>query len=83
MTTKTALLKVIRAQCLECVGGVQAEVHLCTAPMCSLYPFRNGKDPAVNKAKSERAKARCRLGLNVRTSSTLSDEIDARIDDRR
>lgn len=30
----------IRSFCLECVGYVQEEVHLCTDHGCPLYPYR-------------------------------------------
>ena len=30
----------IKAHCLECVGWVRAEVTLCTAPACPLFPYR-------------------------------------------
>lgn len=56
MTTKAELLKVIKLQCQECMGSnvarngesnVEASnlVIGCTAPDCSLFPFRSGKDP--------------------------------------
>lgn len=32
----------IRAHCLMCVGWNSAEVRLCTAPDCPLYPYRLG-----------------------------------------
>lgn len=46
MTTKTAILKVIRAHCLECVGDSAVEVKRCTAKSCELYRYRFGKDPS-------------------------------------
>jgi hypothetical protein len=56
MTTKAELLKVVKLQCQECMGSVVARnreydqgaanlVEGCSAPECSLYPFRSGKDP--------------------------------------
>ena len=36
------LSRAIRAQCIECFGGVQGEVERCTSPGCSLYPYRMG-----------------------------------------
>ena len=35
----------IKAYCLDCVGGQRAEVELCPATNCALYPFRRGKNP--------------------------------------
>lgn len=43
--TKTELLKVIRAHCLDCCCDQPIEVERCGCPTCSLYPYRFGKDP--------------------------------------
>jgi len=43
--TKAKLWKTIRTQCLDCVGGSDQEVKLCTDPECSLYPVRFGRPP--------------------------------------
>ena len=43
--TKNQLLKAIRNQCVECMGRQPSLVDGYTAPKCSLYPFRMGKDP--------------------------------------
>ena len=37
-------IKAIRAHCLGSVG-YNAAVTNCTAPQCSLYPYRKGKRP--------------------------------------
>jgi hypothetical protein len=37
-------ISAIRAHCVECMGGQVHEVQRCTAPQCSLYPFRMGKN---------------------------------------
>lgn len=43
---RVSLLKVIRANCLECCGFSGAEVDNCTcADTCVLYPFRKGVRP--------------------------------------
>jgi len=45
----TSPLKAIRAYCLDCVGGVAAEVRKCTGRLCNenwtcpLHPYRFGK----------------------------------------
>jgi hypothetical protein len=39
-------LKAIRAKCLDCGGGSQAEVRLCEIEDCPLYPYRLGHNPA-------------------------------------
>ena len=51
MTTKLNILKAIRQQCVECMGGQLGEIPLCTAPKCSLFPYRMGKDPEPNQNK--------------------------------
>lgn len=35
----------MRAFCLECVGWSEAEVRLCTAPACPLWPYRPSQTP--------------------------------------
>lgn len=42
---KAPLLRVIRAFCLECSGGVEPEVRKCTAIKCLLWPYRMNKNP--------------------------------------
>jgi len=55
MATKTDLLRLIRQNCAECMGGTRAienewpvknpaDIANCTAPECPFYPFRMGKD---------------------------------------
>ena len=46
MTTKTQLLKTIRAKCLDCSGDQAGEVRLCPVRTCELWPFRMGGDPS-------------------------------------
>jgi|GEM_PF-2015695 len=66
MTTKAELLKVIRQQCGECFGGERnawpvtnpSDIESCTSPLCSLFPYRFGKDPSPSKNKSMIAKKR-------------------------
>ena len=69
MTTKTDLLKAIRARCLDCSCHQPSEVTLCTARGCALWPYRSGKDPnpargrlAENLASVESIFANARVG---------------------
>lgn len=39
-------LKAIRAKCLDCCCGSAFEVKLCACKDCSLWPFRDGRNPA-------------------------------------
>ena len=45
MTTKGAILHVVRQKCLDCSGGRRGEVRACTLIACPLWPFRMGADP--------------------------------------
>ena len=38
-------MKAIRAKCLDCCAGSQAEVRLCPMPDCPLWPYRKGHRP--------------------------------------
>lgn len=46
MTTKSAILKAVRAKCLDCSGGSAQEVALCGSGNCALYGLRFGRDPS-------------------------------------
>lgn len=39
-------MKAIRAKCMDCCAGSQAEVRLCPMPACPLWPYRKGHRPA-------------------------------------
>ena len=39
-----ALRAAVTHQCIECMGYDRSAVKGCTAPACSLYPYRPGKD---------------------------------------
>ena len=47
------LTKNIRAKCLDCAGGSEAEVRKCVACDCPLWPFRMGKNPFYGKKREE------------------------------
>jgi len=34
------ICRVVRAFCVECMGGYVEEINRCTAPLCPLYPWR-------------------------------------------
>jgi hypothetical protein len=40
-----SLLRVIRAKCIDCSGGSEAEVRKCTAIACALWPYRMATNP--------------------------------------
>lgn len=41
----SAILKAIRAKCLDCCGGQAVEVRECHLTGCTLHPYRMGKNP--------------------------------------
>lgn len=43
--TKTEVLKLVRAKCLDCCCDSPKEVSLCQVPGCALFSIRSGKDP--------------------------------------
>jgi hypothetical protein len=43
--SRSPLLKVIRAKCLDCCCYVESEVRKCTATGCPLWPYRMSKNP--------------------------------------
>jgi hypothetical protein len=42
---KTPLLRVIRTNCIECVGGSEAEVRRCRMWWCPFWPYRMASNP--------------------------------------
>lgn len=56
---KKNLIKVVRAFCIECSGGSEAEARKCTATKCQLWPYRMGRNP-FRKPMSEERKAELR-----------------------
>lgn len=43
--SKSAILKAIKENCIECMGGQVSEVKMCELEKCKLYKYRLGKDP--------------------------------------
>ena len=44
MTTPLSMVeKIIRLNCIECMGFQSSLVRGCTSPLCPLYPFRTGR----------------------------------------
>jgi hypothetical protein len=44
-------IRAIRANCLDCSGGVASEVRKCVAITCHLWPFRMGANPFHGEKK--------------------------------
>ena len=49
-------IKAIRWQCLHCMGFQAREVPLCTDPLCSLYPYRMGKNISLQGSRKNNLK---------------------------
>ena len=45
-------IRAIRAKCLDCCGGNDAEVRKCTAIGCPLWPLRMSVNPFHGKAST-------------------------------
>jgi len=62
---KHPLLRVIRTNCVACVGGSEAEVRRCRLLHCPFWPYRMGRNPfhrqeltgAERRERSARARA--------------------------
>jgi hypothetical protein len=48
----TSPLRAIRAKCVDCSGGNEAEARKCVAYRCSLWAFRMGHNPFFGRALS-------------------------------
>lgn len=58
--TKSAVLRAIRKNCIECMGGQAYEVPKCTSPKCPLFALRSGADPSPSKVKGDAVRMRFR-----------------------
>ena len=75
-------IKAIRAKCLDCSCGSSHEVKQCPAEKRPLYPFREGRNPFIQKREyteeqREAAKARvalARLSRNQKKSANSAPE---------
>lgn len=58
-------LKAIKRKCLDCSGGSKSEVRNCWDEVCSLHPFRLGKNPNRAMSPEQREVAAARLKVNA------------------
>ena len=56
--TKSELLKLVKAKCLDCCCDQPKEVALCPIERCPLYSVRLGKDPNPRKLSEAAVEAR-------------------------
>lgn len=59
-TVSLTPVKAIRYQCIECMGFDIREVQLCQSPLCSLFPYRMGKNEAL------KGKRKCNLPSSMK-----------------
>lgn len=76
--TKTEILKIIRAHCLDCCYDQQAEVAACgCGDSCKLFPLRFGKDPSPRVlSPEEKARRVATLMANVKKREKQQDTED-------
>ena len=65
-------IQAIKAQCIECMGGVRSEVARCTAPKCSLFRYRFGTEKSSGWTPERREVQRQRM-LKI-NASKLNDK---------
>lgn len=51
MKKRTTRGQAIRLKCLDCCGGVGAEVRLCPATSCPLWVYRMGREEIEKEQK--------------------------------
>jgi hypothetical protein len=69
-----SLLAIIRAKCLDCVGGSPDEVRKCAAVTCELHPVRMNKN--VWRAPPSDALREARRELALKTFGKSSDAVN-------
>src|SRR5690242_11291356 len=72
---KRPLLRVIRANCVECSGGSEAEVRRCRMVACQFWPYRMGTNPFQHRELSDEQReagaARLAAARKARAAATL------------
>ena len=59
---KRSLLRVIRENCIDCVGGSEAEVRRCAQVRCPMWPYRMSSNPfRAEMSEEDRRRAAQRL----------------------
>lgn len=70
-------LRAIRFKCLDCCCGSYYEVKMCTCENCSLYPFREGRNPFVAKreyTEEQREAQRQRIAQNIHSKAQAPNQ---------
>ncbi|MDW7651754.1 MAG: hypothetical protein SCK29_07185 [Bacillota bacterium] len=61
-------IKAIRQQCLDCSGGQRAEVRECPVDACTLWPYRMGKNPFIERP-AQKGK---QVGSKINSAETIN-----------
>lgn len=51
-----SILRAVRQNCIDCCGGMKAEVRRCRIVKCPMWTYRMGKNPFLKRRMSEAAK---------------------------
>jgi hypothetical protein len=71
-------VEAIRRKCLDCAGQQSAEVKLCEAVSCPLWPFRSGRHPYTRKNLQEADSEHCASGGSLMPLACPSSETVSR-----
>jgi hypothetical protein len=73
------ILRVIRAKCLDCVGGEQeSEIRKCIAVACPNWPYRMGENP-FRAAREMTEEQRAVLGERLARSRAAKENLALKI----
>jgi hypothetical protein len=73
---KQPLLRMIRANCIECCAGAEAEVRRCRMHWCPFWPYRMATNPfAAPRSEAQRTHAR-NIAARSHKPPSLGDEIE-------
>ena len=74
--TKSELLKLVKAKCLDCCCDQPKEVALCPIERCPLYSVRLGKDPNKRKLSEAELEARRKGADKLLKSNEKADSAE-------
>jgi hypothetical protein len=75
---KRPLLRVIRANCIECAGNSETEVRRCRMIACPMWPYRMGTNPFQRRELTEDQRSELAERMRVartRIGATEADEL--------
>lgn len=66
---RSSIGKAVRAKCIDCCGGNQAEVRKCVSTTCPLWPFRMRSNPFREKPSEEQRAAAAERFARIRAAN--------------